>query len=54
MTVYIDDILLHAFVKQLGAVTGRELGAGPKGGDWNAWPADLKVRRFPRTAAVPS
>jgi protein gp37 len=42
------------FVKQLGAVTGRELGAGPKGGDWDAWPADLKVREFPRPAAVPA
>lgn len=30
------------FVKQLGAVTGRELGAGPKGGDWDAWPADRR------------
>jgi len=36
------------FVKQLGAVAGRELGAGPKGGDMSAWPEDLKVREFPR------
>jgi protein gp37 len=35
------------FVKQLGSVLGRELGAGPKGGDWDAWPADLRVREFP-------
>jgi protein gp37 len=35
------------FVKQLGSVLGRQLGAGPKGGDWDAWPADLKVREFP-------
>ena len=42
------------FVKQLGTAAGRELGAGPKGGDWDAWPADLKVRGFPRTAAAPS
>jgi protein gp37 len=40
------------FVKQLGAVTGRELGAGPKGGDWDAWPADLRVREFPGPAAA--
>lgn len=30
------------FVKQLGAVAGRELGAGPKGADWDMWPEDLK------------
>ena len=35
------------FVKQLGSVLGRQLGAGPKGGDWDAWPQDLKVREFP-------
>lgn len=35
------------FVKQLGSVLGRQLGAGPKGGDWDAWPGDLKVRQFP-------
>lgn len=40
------------FVKQLGSVAGRELGAGPKGGDWDAWPADLRVREFPRPAAA--
>jgi protein gp37 len=36
------------FVKQLGSVLGKQLGAGPKGGDWDAWPDDLKVREFPR------
>jgi protein gp37 len=36
------------FVKQLGAVAGRELGAGGKGGDWATWPEDLKIRDFPR------
>jgi protein gp37 len=35
------------FVKQLGTVTGRELGAGSKGGDWDQWPEDLRVRTFP-------
>jgi protein gp37 len=35
------------FVKQMGSVAGRELGAGGKGGDWDAWPADLRVREFP-------
>jgi protein gp37 len=38
------------FVKQLGSVLGRELGAGSKGGDWDAWPEDLRVREFPRAA----
>jgi protein gp37 len=38
------------FVKQLGSVLGRELGAGPKGGDWSAWPEDLRVREFPAVA----
>lgn len=35
------------FVKQLGRTLGLELGAGIKGGDWDAWPADLRVRQFP-------
>ena len=38
------------FVKQLGSVLGRELGAGSKGGDWDAWPEDLRVREFPQSA----
>ncbi len=38
------------FCKQLGTVLGREIGAGRKGGDWEAWPEDLKVREFPRVA----
>jgi protein gp37 len=38
------------FVKQLGAVLGRELAAGPMGADWRMWPEDLKVREFPRPA----
>ncbi len=38
------------FCKQLGTVLGRQAGAGRKGGDWDAWPEDLKVREFPRTA----
>jgi protein gp37 len=36
------------FVKQLGSVLGKELGAGPKGGSWDAWPEDLRHREFPR------
>jgi len=42
---------IPVFVKQLGSVLGRSLGAGPKGGDWDAWPEDLRVREFPATAA---
>lgn len=36
------------FVKQLGALQT----SGPKdkkGGDWSTWPADLRVREYPRT-----
>jgi protein gp37 len=40
------------FVKQIGSVLGRQLGAGPKGGDWSAWPEDLRVREFPYTAGA--
>jgi hypothetical protein len=35
------------FVKQLGRHLGREMGTGPKGGDWDHFPADLMVREFP-------
>jgi|SRR5581483_7114619 len=43
------------FLKQLGSVLGRSLGAGPKGGDWDAWPEDLRVREFPATReAIPA
>ncbi len=38
------------FVKQLGSVLGRELGAGNKGNHWDAWPADLRIREFPHVA----
>ena len=38
------------FCKQLGTVLGREIGAGIKGGDWGAWPEDLRVREFPLAA----
>jgi protein gp37 len=41
-----------AFVKQLGKSLGRDLGAGPKGGDWDAWPEDLRVREFPAPVAT--
>ncbi len=38
------------FCKQLGAVLGRQFGAGSHGDDWDAWPADLRIRDFPRAA----
>lgn len=38
------------FVKQLGAVLGRQFGCDSHGGDWDAWPGDLKVREFPQVA----
>lgn len=54
---WIEDLLLQCmasgvapFVKQLGAVLGRQYGAGTKGGDWDSWPTGLKVREFPQTA----
>jgi hypothetical protein len=31
-------------------VLGRELGAGAHGADWDAWPADLRIREFPAVA----
>lgn len=34
------------FVKQLGANTGLGL-KSKKGGDWNEWPEDLRIRQFP-------
>jgi protein gp37 len=40
------------FVKQVGSVAGRKLGAGPKGGNWDWWPEDLRIREFPEAAAV--
>ena len=36
------------FCKQLGSVWAREHGSGGgKGGDWETWPADLRVREYP-------
>ena len=46
------DAGVAPFVKQLGSVAGRELGAGSKGGDWGAWPADLRIREFPAAAGL--
>ena len=43
---------VSVFVKQLGAVAGRSLGAGRKGGDWDAWPSDLRIREYPRRATA--
>ncbi len=47
-----QDTGTAVFVKQLGSVLGRKLGAGSKGGDWERWPADLMVREFPAAAEV--
>ncbi|MQA87263.1 MAG: DUF5131 family protein [Streptosporangiales bacterium] len=41
------------FVKQLGSVLGRRYGAGSKGGDRHRWPADLRVRDYPREVVTP-
>ena len=48
------DAGVPVFVKQLGTVLGRQIGAGRKGGDWEAWPEDLRVREFPRIAEAVS
>jgi protein gp37 len=49
------EVGVPIFVKQLGAVLGRQHDAGPHGADWDQWPADLRVREFPRIAeAVPA
>ena len=40
------------FVKQLGSVLARELGAQAKGGDWDDLPSDIRIREFPRSAAL--
>jgi protein gp37 len=40
------------FVKQMGAVLGRELGCADRAGeDWSAWPAWARVREFPDSPA---
>lgn len=35
------------FVKQMGSVWARTVGADAKGGDWSHWPNDLRVREYP-------
>jgi len=40
--------MVPLFMKQLGSALGKELGAGPKGGDVGRWPENLRVREFPR------
>ncbi|MFE0532038.1 DUF5131 family protein [Micromonospora parva] len=42
------------FVKQLGAVWGRQHGADSKGGDWTYWPQDLRIREYPLSAEAVS
>lgn len=37
------------FVKQLGSVWAQGRGTDSHGGDWDAWPADLRVRQYPQT-----
>jgi protein gp37 len=45
---------IPVFVKQLGAVWARERGADPKGGGWERWPEDLRVRQFPPSSVAPA
>lgn len=48
------DAGVPVFVKQLGSVWAQARGADGKGGDPSYWPADLRVREFPSSAAVPA
>lgn len=41
------------FAKQLGAVWAREHKADPKGGNWDLWPENLRVREFPAIGVTP-
>jgi protein gp37 len=45
-----DAAGVPVFVKQVGSVLGREIGAGAKGGDIEAFPEDLQRREFPVAA----
>lgn len=47
-----QDTGTAVFVKQLGSVLGKELGAGPKGGNFESFPEDLKVRQFPEAPVM--
>jgi protein gp37 len=40
------------FMKQMGSVLGKQLGAGAKGGDMEHWPEDLRIRDFPRVTEM--
>lgn len=40
------------FVKQLGSRWAADQGLRGKGGDWDAWPDDLRVREFPVPAGI--
>ena len=42
------------FVKQLGTRWAPEHGDSGKGGDWDRWPADLRIREFPAAADAES
>jgi protein gp37 len=46
------DEFVPVFMKQLGSVLGKQLGAGSKGGDMSAWPEDLRIREFPRVTEM--
>lgn len=42
------------FIKQVGSVLGRQIGAGAKGGDWDFWSEDLRIRQFPQASEAVS
>lgn len=40
------------FVKQLGSVWARENGGRGKGGDWDRWPDELRIRQYPQAVSL--
>jgi protein gp37 len=42
------------FVKQLGTVWASGISSDRKGGDWDDWPTDLRVREYPHVAKAAS
>ena len=50
VTSALRDAGTAVFVKQLGTAWARAHGSSGKGARWDVWPADLRVREYPRAA----
>jgi hypothetical protein len=57
LTWWIGDLVeqcqaadIPVFVKQMGTAWAREHGGDSKGGDWDYWAADLRLRQYPTAA----